>query len=147
MPQISTLMRWNVRWNVRRTWRPTSEDSLWRSLWPQCITTSSFLIINVRTNTQIQAFESVLSAWYVYVTWIFLGSSAVNDAKKAAPCAASYILFDPDDQVMQQNVEYYHFYKEQWGLKDQDFQPRPVSQDICILYGGAILFVCVWRVV
>ncbi|CAB1431395.1 unnamed protein product [Pleuronectes platessa] len=52
----------------------------------------------------------------------------LNDAKNAAPCAASYILFDPNDQVMQQNVEYYHFYQEQWGLKDQDFQPRPDAQ-------------------
>ncbi|XP_019752835.1 endoplasmic reticulum protein SC65 [Hippocampus comes] len=48
----------------------------------------------------------------------------LNDVKSAAPCAASYMLFDPSDQVMRQNVEYYRFYREQWGLADTDFQPR-----------------------
>ena len=52
----------------------------------------------------------------------------VNDVKNAAPCAASYMLFDPNDQVMQQNLAYYRFYREQWGLKEEDFQPRPVSK-------------------
>lgn len=53
--------------------------------------------------------------------------TAVNDVKNAAPCAASYLLFDPKDQVMKQNVEYYSFYREQWGLQESDFLPRPVS--------------------
>lgn len=53
--------------------------------------------------------------------------TAVNDVKNAAPCAASYMLFDPKDQVMKQNVEYYSFYREQWGLEESDFLPRPVS--------------------
>lgn len=55
--------------------------------------------------------------------------TAVNDVKNAAPCAASYMLFDPKDQVMKQNVEYYRFYREQWGLEDSDFLPRPVSSE------------------
>lgn len=63
-------------------------------------------------------------------TCIILWSFTVNDVKNAAPCAASYMLFDPKDHVMQQNVEYYHFYREQWGLEDSDFQPRPVSEDL-----------------
>ena len=37
------------------------------------------------------------------------------------------MLFDPNDQVMRQNVQYYRFYREQWGLEERDFQPRPVS--------------------
>lgn len=37
------------------------------------------------------------------------------------------MLFDPKDQVMQQNLQYYRFYREQWGLEEGDFQPRPVS--------------------
>ncbi|XP_061761419.1 endoplasmic reticulum protein SC65 [Nerophis ophidion] len=49
----------------------------------------------------------------------------LNDVKSAAPCAASYMLFDPNDQVMRQNVDYYSFYREQWGLQESDFQPRP----------------------
>lgn len=55
--------------------------------------------------------------------------TAVNDVKNAAPCAASYMLFDPKDQVMKQNVEYYSFYREQWGLEESDFLPRPVSSE------------------
>lgn len=51
----------------------------------------------------------------------------MNDVKNAAPCAASYMLFDQKDQVMQQNVAYYRFYREQWGLEESDFEPRPVS--------------------
>lgn len=51
----------------------------------------------------------------------------MNDVKHAAPCAASYMLFDPKDKVMQQNLQYYRFYREQWGLEESDFQPRPVS--------------------
>lgn len=58
---------------------------------------------------------------------ILLSSLPVNDVKNAAPCAASYMLFDPKDQVMRQNVQYYRFYREQWGLEETDFQPRPVS--------------------
>ena len=51
----------------------------------------------------------------------------MNDVKKAAPCAASYMLFDPNDQVMQQNMAYYRFYREQWGLEEPHFLPQPVS--------------------
>lgn len=61
----------------------------------------------------------------------------MNDAKNAAPCAASYMLFDPKDQVMQQNVQYYRFYREQWGLEESDFQPRPVSEtNIYVVLSG-----------
>ncbi|XP_053299364.1 endoplasmic reticulum protein SC65 [Pleuronectes platessa] len=69
--------------------------------------------------------EKFVATMYHYLQFSYY---KLNDAKNAAPCAASYILFDPNDQVMQQNVEYYHFYQEQWGLKDQDFQPRPDAQ-------------------
>lgn len=53
---------------------------------------------------------------------------AVNDLKNAVPCAASYILFDPADEVMKNNVAYYTFHKEQWGLTEEDFAPRSVSR-------------------
>lgn len=59
---------------------------------------------------------------------VFCDLFTVNDVKNAAPCAASYLLFDPKDQVMLQNVQYYHFYREQWGLEEKDFEPRPVSE-------------------
>lgn len=49
----------------------------------------------------------------------------LNDVRNAALCAATYMLFDRDDQVMQQNMAYYRFYREQWGLQDEHFKPRP----------------------
>ncbi|XP_060798273.1 endoplasmic reticulum protein SC65 isoform X3 [Neoarius graeffei] len=49
----------------------------------------------------------------------------LNDVMKAAPCALSYLLFDPNDQVMQQNVAYYKFHRKQWGLREGEFKPRP----------------------
>lgn len=52
----------------------------------------------------------------------------VNDLKNAVPCAASYVLFDPSDEVMKNNVAYYKFHKSQWGLTEEDFLPRPVRQ-------------------
>uniref|UniRef100_A0A3Q0SW70 Cartilage associated protein n=1 Tax=Amphilophus citrinellus TaxID=61819 RepID=A0A3Q0SW70_AMPCI len=54
----------------------------------------------------------------------FYPSIAVNDLKNAVPCATSYMLFDPSDEVMRNNVEYYKFHKSKWGLTDEDFLPR-----------------------
>ncbi|XP_024128840.1 endoplasmic reticulum protein SC65 [Oryzias melastigma] len=70
--------------------------------------------------------EKFAATMYHYLQFSYY---KLNDVKNAAPCAASYMLFDPGDQVMQQNVAYYRFYREQWGLKDQDFQPRPEAQE------------------
>ncbi|XP_062841198.1 endoplasmic reticulum protein SC65 [Trichomycterus rosablanca] len=49
----------------------------------------------------------------------------LNYVTKAVPCALSYLLFDPDDKVMKQNVEYYRLHREQWGLKEEQFIPCP----------------------
>lgn len=70
--------------------------------------------------------------WFFFALWsnspsINCVCFTVNDASKAAQCALSYLLFDPDDQVMQQNVAYYRFHKNQWGLTEEEFKPRPVS--------------------
>ncbi|XP_018089964.1 prolyl 3-hydroxylase family member 4 (non-enzymatic) L homeolog isoform X1 [Xenopus laevis] len=54
----------------------------------------------------------------------FYPAVAVNDVKNAVQCVSSYMLFDPDDTVMQQNLAYYRFYKEKWDLEDTDFNPR-----------------------
>jgi hypothetical protein len=51
----------------------------------------------------------------------------VSDLKNAAPCAVSYLLFDQKDKVMQQNLVYYQYHRDKWGLSDEHFQPRPVS--------------------
>lgn len=50
----------------------------------------------------------------------------MNDLKNAVPCASSYMLFDPKDDVMKNNLAYYQFHKKQWGLTDEDFLPRSV---------------------
>jgi hypothetical protein len=52
---------------------------------------------------------------------------SVNDVRQAARSAASYMLFDPKDSVMQQNLVYYRFHRARWGLEDEDFQPREVG--------------------
>lgn len=53
--------------------------------------------------------------------------ASVNDLKNAAPCAVSYLLFDHDDKVMRQNLVYYQYHRDKWGLSDEHFQPRPVG--------------------
>ncbi|XP_074199357.1 endoplasmic reticulum protein SC65 isoform X2 [Camelus bactrianus] len=54
----------------------------------------------------------------------FYPAIAVNDVRQAARSAASYMLFDPGDSVMQQNLVYYRFHRARWGLEEEDFQPR-----------------------
>ncbi|XP_049418186.1 endoplasmic reticulum protein SC65 [Epinephelus fuscoguttatus] len=66
--------------------------------------------------------EKFVATMYHYLQFSYY---KLNDVKNAAPCAASYMLFDNKDKVMQQNVAYYRFYQEQWGLEEKDFQPRP----------------------
>uniref|UniRef100_A0A8C0H990 Prolyl 3-hydroxylase family member 4 (inactive) n=1 Tax=Chelonoidis abingdonii TaxID=106734 RepID=A0A8C0H990_CHEAB len=55
----------------------------------------------------------------------FYPAIAVNDVKNAVQSVSSYMLFDPADEVMQQNLVYYRFYRERWHLEDDDFSPRP----------------------
>uniref|UniRef100_W5N4Q3 Prolyl 3-hydroxylase family member 4 (inactive) n=1 Tax=Lepisosteus oculatus TaxID=7918 RepID=W5N4Q3_LEPOC len=66
--------------------------------------------------------EKFVATMYHYLQFAYY---KLNDVRNAAPCAASYMLFDPDDKVMQQNMVYYRFYREQWGLEESHFQPRP----------------------
>ncbi|KAJ0003298.1 hypothetical protein NQD34_008396 [Periophthalmus magnuspinnatus] len=54
----------------------------------------------------------------------FFFSFSVKDLKNAVPCAASYLLFDPNDEVMKNNVAYYQYHKKQWDLTEEDFLPR-----------------------
>ncbi|XP_059582932.1 endoplasmic reticulum protein SC65 isoform X2 [Alligator mississippiensis] len=55
----------------------------------------------------------------------FYPAVAVNDVKNAVQSVSSYMLFDPSDEVMQQNLVYYRFYRERWHLEEEDFNPRP----------------------
>lgn len=66
--------------------------------------------------------EKFVATIYHYMQFAYY---KLNDVIKAAPCALSYLLFDPDDQVMQQNVAYYKFHRNQWSLSEEEFKPRP----------------------
>ncbi|XP_061902247.1 cartilage-associated protein [Entelurus aequoreus] len=65
--------------------------------------------------------EKFVATMYHYLQFAYY---KLKDLKNAVPCAASYMLFDPSDQVMNNNLEYYKFHKDQWGLTDDDFLPR-----------------------
>lgn len=52
----------------------------------------------------------------------------MNDVRDAVRSVSSYMLFDPDDAVMQQNLVYYRFHRERWHLQEEDFEPRPVRE-------------------
>lgn len=67
-----------------------------------------------------------LGTWFTHLPGLF-PLVLVNDLKNAAPCAVSYLLFDQNDKVMQQNLVYYQYHRDKWGLSDEHFQPRPVS--------------------
>ncbi|KAK6473184.1 cartilage-associated protein-like [Huso huso] len=66
--------------------------------------------------------EKFVATMYHYLQFTYY---KLNDLKNAVPCAASYLLFDPQNETMLQNMVYYHFHREQWGLEDKDFRPRP----------------------
>uniref|UniRef100_A0A8D2NAA4 Leprecan-like alpha-helical domain-containing protein n=1 Tax=Zonotrichia albicollis TaxID=44394 RepID=A0A8D2NAA4_ZONAL len=65
--------------------------------------------------------EKFVATMYHYLQFAYY---KLNDMKNAAACAASYLLFDEKDEVMKQNMVYYQYHKDKWGLKEEDFQPR-----------------------
>ncbi|XP_046875556.1 cartilage-associated protein [Hypomesus transpacificus] len=65
--------------------------------------------------------EKFVATMYHYLQFAYY---KLNDLKNAVPCVASYMLFDPSDEVMKNNVAYYQFHREKWGLEDEDFLPR-----------------------
>ncbi|KAM6449735.1 cartilage-associated protein [Liasis olivaceus] len=65
--------------------------------------------------------EKFVATMYHYLQFAYY---KLNDLKNAAPCVASYMLFDQKDEVMKQNLVYYQYHKDKWGLTDEDFQPR-----------------------
>ncbi|KAE8282048.1 Cartilage-associated protein Precursor [Larimichthys crocea] len=65
--------------------------------------------------------EKFVATMYHYLQFAYY---KLNDLKNAVPCAASYMLFDPSDEVMKNNVAYYQFHKSEWGLTEEDFLPR-----------------------
>ncbi|XP_042163502.1 endoplasmic reticulum protein SC65 [Oncorhynchus tshawytscha] len=77
---------------------------------------------NLKPNVGGFFVEKFVATMYHYLQFAYY---KLNDVRNAAPCAASYMLFDANDQVMQQNMVYYRFYREQWGLEETHFLPRP----------------------
>ncbi|KAM4695344.1 cartilage-associated protein [Discoglossus pictus] len=65
--------------------------------------------------------EKFVATMYHYLQFAYY---KLNDVKNAAPCVASYLLFDPDDEVMKQNMVYYQYHKEKWELSEEHFKPR-----------------------
>ncbi|KAM3820772.1 endoplasmic reticulum protein SC65 [Vipera latastei] len=66
--------------------------------------------------------EKFVATMYHYLQFAYY---KLNDIKNAVQSVASYMLFDPGDEVMQQNLVYYRFYRERWHLEEDDFIPRP----------------------
>ncbi|XP_038241204.1 endoplasmic reticulum protein SC65 isoform X2 [Dermochelys coriacea] len=66
--------------------------------------------------------EKFVATMYHYLQFAYY---KLNDVKNAVQSVSSYMLFDPADEVMQQNLVYYRFYRERWHLEDEDFSPRP----------------------
>ncbi|ROL48673.1 Cartilage-associated protein [Anabarilius grahami] len=65
--------------------------------------------------------EKFVATMYHYLQFAYY---KLNDLKNAVPCVASYMLFDPSDEVMRNNVEYYRYHREKFDLTDEDFFPR-----------------------
>ncbi|KAJ8386267.1 hypothetical protein AAFF_G00174630 [Aldrovandia affinis] len=65
--------------------------------------------------------EKFVATMYHYLQFAYY---KLNDIKNAVPCVASYMLFDPNDEVMKNNVVYYQYHKDKWDLTEEDFLPR-----------------------
>ncbi|XP_041830223.1 endoplasmic reticulum protein SC65-like [Melanotaenia boesemani] len=65
--------------------------------------------------------EKFLATIYHYLQYAYY---KLNDGQRAVPCAYSYFLFEPEDQIMKQNLLYYEAYSQQWGLQSDHFTPR-----------------------
>nr|XP_040032873.1 endoplasmic reticulum protein SC65-like isoform X2 [Gasterosteus aculeatus aculeatus] len=65
--------------------------------------------------------ETFVATMYHYLQFAYY---KLNDGRRASPCAYSYVLFEPEDAVMRQNLQYYRAYGEQWGLQPDHFSPR-----------------------
>ncbi|XP_078073069.1 cartilage-associated protein [Mustelus asterias] len=66
--------------------------------------------------------EKFVATMYHYLQFAYY---KLENMKNATPCVVTYLLFDPEDSVMKQNLVYYQYHKEKWGLTEEDFLPRP----------------------
>ncbi|KAM3859949.1 endoplasmic reticulum protein SC65-like [Diretmus argenteus] len=76
---------------------------------------------NLMPNVGGYLVENFMATIYHYLQYAYY---KLNDGRSAVPCASSYCLFEPEDQVMKQNLLYYQAYSQQWGLEPVHFTPR-----------------------
>ncbi|KAI3365224.1 hypothetical protein L3Q82_010321 [Scortum barcoo] len=76
---------------------------------------------NLMPNVSGYFVEKFVATIYHYLQYAYY---KLNDGRSAVPCAHSYFLFEPEDQIMKQNLLYYEAFSEQWGLKPDHFTPR-----------------------
>ncbi|XP_041671802.1 endoplasmic reticulum protein SC65-like [Cheilinus undulatus] len=76
---------------------------------------------NLKPNVGGFFVEKFVATIYHYLQYAYY---KMNDGRSAVPCAYSYNLFEPEDQVMKQNLQYYEAYSKQWGLQPEHFSPR-----------------------
>lgn len=119
--QTCTWRRWGVSWGVRTTWSPAWADTSSRALWPLFTITSNTPTTSVRSTAEDLNRQTFPAAERVF-------SPSVNDGRRAVPCAYSYFLFKPEDEVMKQNLLYYEAYSQEWGLQPQHFTARTVTK-------------------
>ncbi|KAF7652609.1 hypothetical protein LDENG_00094540 [Lucifuga dentata] len=65
--------------------------------------------------------EKFVATIYHYLQYAYY---KLNNGRSAVPCASSYFLFEPEDQVMKQNLQYYKAYSQEWGLQPEHFTAR-----------------------
>ncbi|XP_049419637.1 endoplasmic reticulum protein SC65-like [Epinephelus fuscoguttatus] len=76
---------------------------------------------NLKPNVGGYFVEKFVATIYHYLQYAYY---KMNDGRSAVPCVYSYFLFESEDQVMKQNLQYYKAYSEQWGLQAEHFTPR-----------------------
>ncbi|XP_076007676.1 endoplasmic reticulum protein SC65-like [Genypterus blacodes] len=65
--------------------------------------------------------EKFVPTVYYYLQYAYY---KLNDGQSAVPCASSHSLFEPEDQIMKQNLLYYKAYSQEWDLQPQHFTAR-----------------------
>ncbi|XP_019120327.2 endoplasmic reticulum protein SC65 isoform X2 [Larimichthys crocea] len=65
--------------------------------------------------------EKFVATVYHYLQYAYY---KLNEGRRAVRCAYSYFLFEHEDKVMEQNLQYYKAYGEQWGLQSDHYTPR-----------------------
>uniref|UniRef100_UPI00358E2DEC cartilage-associated protein isoform X1 n=1 Tax=Myxine glutinosa TaxID=7769 RepID=UPI00358E2DEC len=66
--------------------------------------------------------EKFVPTMYHYLQFSYY---KLGNFKEAVSCVKTYLLFDPEDEIMNQNLDYYLFHRDHFNFADDDFKPRP----------------------